>query len=494
MRNKWPEAFAIIILINLLLVGFSFVPGISFPLPSGDSLRVKFPATEQLFDFNYTDVNIAADSLIDKYLATDSLVNGRRMLSDIGPKKASEFFTNPENNKTYALDDFFSSLCSPKDSGMLRIAHYGDSQLEGDRITCYLRAYFQKKFGGSGVGYVPFDDIANSSSYVRNSSPNWIRYNVFHGRYGSGYYGLSGNVFKFSKYAIKKSPEDTLKTAAGNDSVKEIKTVIYNSATVTINLAAHISYARASLMYGHTASGCKMNVYNAGSGEKIISDTLPSAENFALYPLALKSLPRNIKLEFSGNVSPDFYGLLIDGNSGVQVDNYSIRGHSGDGLLLINPSYLAQQLKMLRTKLVILQYGANVVPSARSEKVCKSLEEMYYSIFMRYKSAVPGISVLVIGAGDMSTKFDGEYQSYPMLPKVVEAQENAARRAGCAFWNLYEVMGGLNSINTWVRKGLASQDGHFTHKGQELIGKELFNTIMTEYNHYLYRQRRSANT
>jgi len=58
------------------------------------------------------------------------------------------------------------------------------------------------------------------------------------------------------------------------------------------------------------------------------------------------------------------------------------------------------------------------------------------------------------------------------LPNVVDAQKKAALKAGCAFWNLYEVMGGQNSINTWVRKGLASPDGHFTHKGQALIGKD----------------------
>lgn len=493
MRNKWPEAFAIIILINLLLAGFSLMSGVSFPLPSGDLLSIKFPNPDQLLDFRFTNTNIAADSLIEKYITDDSLVNKRRMLSDIGPKKSNEFFTNPENDSIFALDNFFSSLSAPKDSGMIRIAHYGDSQLEGDRITCYLRTYFQQKFGGSGIGYVPFEDIANSASYVRYSSPNWIRYTVFHGRYNSGYYGLSGSVFKFCKYAIRRNPKDTLKTASVNDSARTTKNRIYNSATVTINLGAHVSYARASLMYGKTTKGCKMNVYN-GSGEKIISDTLPAAEDFTLYPLTFNSLPHTLKFEFSGTTSPDFYGLLVDGNNGVQVDNYAIRGHSGNGLLLINPTYLAQQLKSLKTKLVILQYGANVVPSARSKQVCESLEKMYYSIFMRFKSAVPGISVLVIGAGDMSTKFNGEYQSYPMLPNVVEAQKKAALRAGCAFWNLYEAMGGQNSINTWVRKGLASQDGHFTHKGQALIGKELFNTIMTEYNQYLYKQRRRANS
>lgn len=493
MRNKWVESFIIIVFINILLVGFSLVPRISIPLGEQDSLSVKFPEFSQLIDFKKTIQNAAADSLIEKYLVNSYSENLRKSLLDIGPKTDNSFFSNPENDKTFALDNFFSTLQLKGGSEVVRIAHYGDSQLEGDRITCYLRAYFHKKFGGSGIGFVPFDDIADNASYVRYTSPNWIRYTVFHGRYGSGFYGLSGNVYKFSKYAVKKKAEVTDTAAAAKDTVVEVKKdIIYSNATVTINLSAHVAYSRISLMYGHSAKSCSMKVYNGTTGENLITDSVPASENFSLLPLNLKSLPRSIKLEFSGNTSPDFYGMLLDGSNGVQVDNYAIRGHSGDGLLLINPSYLAQQIKVLNTKLIILQYGANVVPSARSEMACEAMGDMYYSIFMRFKNAVPGISILVIGAGDMATKIDGEYKSYPMLPKVVEAQKKAALKAGCAFWNLFEVMGGVNSINTWVKKGLASNDGHFTHKGQELIGKELFNTIINEYNQYLYRHRKGT--
>ncbi len=488
MRNKWLETFVIIVFINILLIAFAFTPKFSISTGAQDSLSIKFPAFSELLEFDKSISNNAADSLIEKYIFNTYLKSLRKSLSDIGPKTENEFFSNPEVGNSYALDDFFFNLKTQSDSEIVRIAHYGDSQLEGDRISCYLRAYFQEKFGGSGIGYIPFDDIADNASYVRYTSPNWYRYTVFHSRYGSGYYGMSGNVFKFSKFAVKKIPVDTSVTAS-NDTLQVKKNIIYNSATITIKLGPQVAYSKASLMYGHSSKACMMKVYNASSGENIISDSLPASEDFSLYPLVLKSLPRSIRLEFSGNVSPDFYGLLLDGNKGVQVDNYAIRGHSGDGLLLINPSYLARQIRVLNTKLIILQYGANVVPSARSEKACEAMGDMYYSIFMQFKKAVPGISVIVIGAGDMATKINGEYMSYPMLPKVVEAQKKAALKAGCAFWNLFEVMGGENSINTWVRKGLASNDGHFSHKGQQLIGKELFNTIITEYNQYLYRQR-----
>ena len=148
------------------------------------------------------------------------------------------------------------------------------------------------------------------------------------------------------------------------------------------------------------------------------------------------------------------------------------------------------QLKKLNVKLVIFQYGNNVVPSVKSDKGCQLIGDMYTRLFLRFKSAAPGISILVIGAGDMSTMIDGTYASYPFIPKIRDAQKNAALKAGCAFWDLFEMMGGANSVTTWTNSGLGSHDGHFTNKGQKIIGKELFNALMVEYNQYQFRQRK----
>lgn len=413
----------------------------------------------------------------------------RSNLSGLEPRKKNEFLVNPENDKINALDNFFSALLQQKNNEIVRIAHYGDSQLEGDRITCYVRNAFQAKFGGSGVGFVPFDDIADNVNLVRSCTPNWIRYTVFHTRYASGYYGLSGNVYKFSRYAVKKTT-DTLDEK--NTDTSEVKTnteIVYGTAAVYITLRSYVTYSKARLMYGRSAESCSMNVYNQSTGEKILSDSLPPVEGFSLFDLNFPTPIKSFKLEFSGNVSPDFYGLLIDGSNGVQVDNYAIRGHSGDGLLLINPEYLATQLKKLNIKLVMFQYGNNVVPYASTDKKRSELQEMYYNIFTRFKTIAPDISILVIGAGDMSAMVNGSYISYPYLSKVRDMQKAAALKAGCAFWDLYEVMGGENSVLAWKKKGLASSDGHFTNKGQKLTGNELFNALLTEYNQYVYRQK-----
>jgi hypothetical protein len=68
----------------------------------------------------------------------------------------------PPNNPN-ALKTLIKALKEESKSKVVRILHYGDSQLEGDRITDYLRNRFQQLFGGNGPGIVlPLEPAANS--------------------------------------------------------------------------------------------------------------------------------------------------------------------------------------------------------------------------------------------------------------------------------------------------------------------------------------------
>ena len=57
----------------------------------------------------------------------------------------------------FPLENFFSELMAlEKDKSLqVRAFHYGDSQIEGDRITGYLRTQWQTEFGGYGPGLLP---------------------------------------------------------------------------------------------------------------------------------------------------------------------------------------------------------------------------------------------------------------------------------------------------------------------------------------------------
>ncbi|MCW8969487.1 MAG: hypothetical protein OQK43_13135, partial [Flavobacteriales bacterium] len=74
-----------------------------------------------------------------------------------------------------ALHRFFEALENAQKK-KVRIMHYGDSQIEVDRITSYIRNELQTKFGGIGVGLFPVVDIAPKMSVNISYSENWQRY------------------------------------------------------------------------------------------------------------------------------------------------------------------------------------------------------------------------------------------------------------------------------------------------------------------------------
>ncbi len=479
-----------ILLIIFSLFAYSFF-SVSFSIKNVD---IEFIAFEDLVDFSDKKTNEDVDSLLSSYLANtnNEFFIDRSPLSLIEPKRKNAFLINPilENGET-ALDKFFAALVNEKDSTLVRIAHYGDSQLEGDRVTSVFRQKFQERFGGYGPGFTPLSDITGSTSYYRNSSGNWNRYTVFHNRYRSSFYGLSGTVFRFTN-CVTVTPdsieENGVMVAVNDSSDVEGEIVCYDHATVKYKIRS--SYDQLRLMYGNNSETCYLNCYNGATGEIISQDSLLPTQEMKIHKIKMSSPVLNVKLQFTSNNSPEFYGLFFDSYNGVQVDNYAIRGHSGDGLMLINPEFLAQQIKALNVKLIIFQFGANVVPYIKNEKSCQMLKTVYSDLFARFKQAAPNTSVLVIGAGDMARHVEGGYASYQMLPRIRDIQREAALENGCAFFDLFGMMGGINSIMTWSQKRLASNDGHLSPKGQEILGNELFSGLMVEYNMYLYKNKK----
>jgi lysophospholipase L1-like esterase len=188
-----------------------------------------------------------------------------------------------------------------------------------------------------------------------------------------------------------------------------------------------------------------------------------------------------VQLKFNGP-SPTVWGVLLDGETGVAVDNFPMRGSSGTGYATINRSGYSKQMTLVNAKLVVMQYGINVVPNP--VKSYKFYERMFSSELRAIKAANPDISILVIGPSDMSRKRAGEYESYPNIEKIRDAMRNAAFDNGCAFWDLYTAMGGKNSMVSWVQNEppLASKDyTHFNSRGARYIGEMLYNAIMSDY-------------
>ena len=57
------------------------------------------------------------------------------------------------------LHSFFEMLASKSSEEKVRVLHYGDSQIEGDRISGYVRNELQNRFGGKGPGLLPAFEV-----------------------------------------------------------------------------------------------------------------------------------------------------------------------------------------------------------------------------------------------------------------------------------------------------------------------------------------------
>ena len=139
--------------------------------------------------------------------------------------------------------------------------------------------------------------------------------------------------------------------------------------------------------------------------------------------------------------------------------------------------------------LILLQFGGNVVPYMNPGYYQRAFKrELQF-----YKEICPGVPIIVIGPADMSYREKGVFHTYPGLESIRDALKFATLESGFAFWDLYEAMGGRNSMPSYVHTDppLARTDYiHFTNLGINLMGEMFYNSLMLEYNNYT-NQRRS---
>ena len=383
----------------------------------------------------------------------------------------------PEKDRTL-FHALFAKLDAIKSQGVrVRAIHYGDSQIEGDRITAYVRDKMQTLFGGNGPGFMPIKPVYNQITVNVEPSANWLRYAVFGGgvaKLPHGKYGAYTTTSRFTPVVADSTITDS--TAVTEAWVKVGRSFkAYGNAQAFNLIRIH---------YGNCRHHVDIRVFNGE--EQIVSDSLQSDGSYHVYTIRLGATPTDLRIEFSGKDSPDFYGMTLDGNYGFNMDNVAMRGSSGTVFGKIDFTELNAMLDYLNTDLIIMQFGGNLMPYLESEDQAQRNAKWFKSQINRMKQARPGAQILVIGPSDMSTKIDGEWQTYPLMEYFIAQQKVAAHEAGAAYWDMYRAMGGENSMITWVEEyQWAGEDyTHFSPAGVKNIARLLFQALFIEYQNY----------
>jgi hypothetical protein len=479
--------FMSLVLLALLLLAAVFPEeGISL----GKEHKLRFISLKQIFNpekVEYADITnliepAPKDSMEQILIPQDSLdpySNAIDTLLTQEMRAKLHRLQFPKNDRSVLYPFLWQLAQLEKNNKLIRIIHYGDSQLEGDRITSNIRNRLQTQFGGGGPGLISIKDIVRTASINRSTSDNWKRYTVFGRRDTNVYDQVYGPMLSFSRYAPFQ------KDSLLNDSLTYEAHIELSPSSLTY--AQTRNFSNIKLIYAKNKSGISLIIENK-EGEQLHQDSLPPTQAIQYKKWYISDNSQPFRLIFKGKDSPDAYALALDQDKGIAVDNVAMRGSSGIDFNRCHLSSLASVFKHMNVKLLLLEYGVNVVPNVLEDY--SFYEHWYYKNLLNLKKLNPDLCIIVIGISDMSRKREvGEgYESYPNIEMIRDAQKNAAFRAGCAFWDMYEAMGGENSMPSWVLADppLAQKDfTHFNPAGARIIGEMFYKALISEYRDYV---------
>ena len=440
---------------------------------------IKYPTTSS---FLMSGTMISADTgEIDSIVANIEQVMLDDGITEVTPETPVVDYRKIDTSRIRRLDwpedkaRVIERLKNHLGSATCRIIHYGDSQLEGDRISAYVRNRLQVLYGGEGPGFVPVKQLYHQLKAKVTPSENWLRFAAFdpnHEKFDHKKYGAFTSISRFTPYvSIDSVSLDTIPVTEATIDI----------AATTMSYKRLRSFKRVGLHFGHAQTPMHIQVFNDGS--LIRDDSLPADPGYRNYRIDLETAPTDLKIVLRSRMSPDFYGLTLDGDQGISLDNVAMRGASGTVFTKLDRGNFKAMLTELDPRILIFQYGGNSVPYLTSPNAIDNYADYVLANLNWVRKMRPEASVIFIGPSDMSTLENGEYISYKHLPYLNDRLREVCVNNGVAYWSMFDAMGGANSMQHWVAQELAKSDyTHFSTSGTKVISELFFTALYLDLN------------
>jgi hypothetical protein len=379
------------------------------------------------------------------------------VLNEAGLQNLYSFFAKMQNAAT--------------EKKKIHIFHYGDSQIEGDRMTAYIRQRIQNQFGGSGPGLIPAMNVYPTNTFKQSYSSNFVRYTCFGGdRLKSKKYGAMGSAARFTSELDSTGMNNKSSIEEGWIEIEPNKNA-YSRAK---------EYNNVKMYYNSCIKSCGLKVYQ--NGNLIHEDSLKTDGKLHSVDLAFESTPGKLKYVFSATVSPNICGFSLEGDYGMQINNVGMRGSSGTIYGYMDQGITSQMYSDLNTELIIMQFGGNSVPSFKDSSSVRNFTRNFKGQLNTIHKLRPSAAIIVIGPSDMSRLDKGVYETYPLLPYCVDQMKKISLDVGAGYWDLFNAMGGKNSMPSWVEQGLAGKDYiHFSNGGASYASQMFFDAFAAEF-------------
>lgn len=330
--------------------------------------------------------------------------------------------------------------------GTVKILHLGDSHIAADYISGTVREELARKFKDGGRGFVPADQKAGFGGRRLGGEPKgWERDRVVDSDDHAGRpYGFSGTAYTSSS----KGAELSYELAAGERRVD----VWYQQSPEGSGLAVLVGKVSLGELDTKGASTSMMKSFAlkapAKKGNKV----------------TLKALGPGVRV----------FGVSFETEKpGVQWISIGPVGADAKVYLQLGQESFAQNLKSLDPDLVVLMVGGNDALKMRKGRTdLDNVTQHHREVLGNLRTYLPDADCLVWSPMDAGVKEDGKVVSKAMLKEVRDMQRELATKHGCAFWDLYESMGGDGSIAKWVAAGVMNEDlVHPKAAAAEALGK-----------------------
>ena len=415
---------------------------------------------------------------------------------------------NIENKEV--LKPFIDKLNENK---VTQILFLGDSHIQADWITSFLRNKFQEKYGNAGRGLVFPYAVANSNGpddFTSATNQTWENFRLVYEQDVFPQMGASGFVIgnqKESFLEIKfKNPEETFdKVIIFNDEkMNGEKFQLYKEYQSLSNFvsksAERIKYTVssgetfpeiASKFYTTTTKLVQLNgagIKNPVEGnsyqiDKISFNYNPDFENLiekiADYQfsgdktLVQLSEPQNTFLmKTNAKNGNTFYGFqfLKNVNKGVVFNTLGVNGATYADFLKF-PLQM-EQLNSIQPDLVMISLGTNEsLSSITKEDFQKNISDLV----SKFKEQNPNLPILLISPTDNRLKSQ-------KIKEIVSWIEESSQIKKVAFFNLYEATGGSGYFKKALNKKEANTDGvHFLRPGYEFQAEKIWTAISENF-------------
>ncbi len=336
-----------------------------------------------------------------------------------------------------------------------RISHFGDSPLTGDLISGDARSRLQAAFGDGGHGFVlagrPWAWYGHRGVSIEASG--WRVLSPLLAPGNAGYHGLAGVTL----------------SARGE-------------ARTEIRLEKK-SFTRLEVMFTRQPGGGTLLVSVDGG----VSEAVPTAglaRETASFALAVVAGGREVVLRSKGDGEVAIHGVVLENEGpGVVYDALGANGASVHFLSLLNAASWEQALALRRSDLVILGYGTN--ESVYWENPGALYRRDHAEVIGRIHRALPDAAILLMAPMDRGMRGEsGDIVTMPSIPKIVDAQRQAARESGVAFFDTFAAMGGEGTMARWyeTEPRLVTADfTHTTHRGSARVALLLVGALEDAY-------------